>query len=47
MLNDSEIQAIKKIKFKDVLLLATGLKTMDLQENVFQWMKGRIHSIFK
>lgn len=37
---ESEIEEIKKLKLRDVLLQATGIEDSDLQENIFFWKEG-------
>ncbi|XP_035222142.1 dual oxidase-like isoform X3 [Stegodyphus dumicola] len=39
---ESEIEEIKKLKLRDVLIHATGIKDPDVQKNIFFWKEGDI-----
>jgi len=41
-LSAQEIEDIRRIKFKDVLLATTDIGAVDVQEDVFTWKAGKL-----
>ena len=41
LFNHSEIEALRKVKYHDVLVAVTGAEAGNVQEHVFLWMDGQ------